>query len=219
MVAIVRFVIIFIVLYALLTFLSGQRPVANTIYPALKSITTWVVEISLPSSFIESQDVVNEQTKKPEPDKMYLVYGNPVLITKAIEEAKLTHNQYAKIPSYSTQFFLFEMFIVPLIFVIALFIGSPIPNSRKWKGLGISLALLMVFILTKIIILTLFTISNSQIGIYELSDSMMNFLSRFISFLSLGLSIFIGFMLWLIFGFRYSTFTNVFESLFKSKSL
>jgi len=93
MVAIVRFVIIFIVLYALLTFLSGQKPVANTIYPALKSLTTWIIEISLPSSFIESQDVVNEQTNKPEPDQRYLVHGTPILIHKSIEEAKLTHKQ------------------------------------------------------------------------------------------------------------------------------
>ena len=148
---------------------------------------------------------------------MYLVYGNPILIAKAMEEAKLTHNQYAKVPTYSTQFFLFEMYIVPLIFVIALFVASPIPNNKKWKGLGISFVLMYSFILMKTIILTLFTISNAQIGIYELSDATMQFLSRFISFLTLGLSIFIGFLLWLIFGFRNSTFTSVFETLFKIK--
>lgn len=63
---------------------------------------------------------------------------------------------------------------------------------------------MFLYINSKTIFYALSVISDSTIGIYKLSQSASSMLTRFINLTSLGFSITLAFILWLIFGFRKS---------------
>ena len=208
---IVRFTIIFILTYAMCLLLYKLNFISKPINQTLKNITTSWVATFLPSADISYQEM---NTKTNSNSDMYLVYGNPVLIQSAKEEAKRSSQQFATIPTKSMELHLFEMYIVPLFFLMSLFVATPLEWKSRMKGLAISILILLIFILIKILCLCLFEISNNRIGIYELGDSNMQWLSTILGVLSLGLSISLVFILWLIFGFRKSNFVQNFKLLF-----
>lgn len=63
---------------------------------------------------------------------------------------------------------------------------------------------MFLYINSKTIFYALSVISDSTIGIYKLSQSASSMLTRFINLTSLGFSITLAFILWLVFGFRKS---------------
>ncbi|MEO6190276.1 MAG: hypothetical protein ABIO44_07835, partial [Saprospiraceae bacterium] len=172
--------------------------------------TSWVATF-LPSADISYQEM---NTKSSSNSDMYLVYGNPILIQQAKDEAKRSKQQFATIPTKSLELHLFEMYIVPLFFLIGLFSATPLLWKSRIKGMAISTLILLIFIMVKILCLSLFEISNNRLGIYELGENNMQWLSTMLGVLSLGLSIILVFILWLIFGFRKSNFVQNFKLLF-----
>ena len=73
-----------------------------------------------------------------------------------------------------------------------------------------------ILIIGKSVLLTLFSIANAKIGIYTLSDSGLFIIYRIVVMLTLGFSIIICFCLWLLFGFRNSSFSSQFSNFIKS---
>lgn len=213
---ILKFLFIFIFCYILFMWLLSQWGDRMGVYSVFRSAVTGLVTVCLPSAHIESQIFRNPETNQTDPSSMYLVYGNPVLIQRAMDEAKKSGHSEIRIPTYSTTFKLFEMFGVPLFFLLSIFIATPLSIKLKMKGMAISLFLMFVFLLFRCVFLSLFSISNQQIGIYELSGSSMDLLGVMVSVFSLGFSMSLCFVLWLIFGFRRSAFITYLTQIFKS---
>jgi hypothetical protein len=212
--AILKFSGIFLICYLVCLGLFTQSFVGNATYKILRGITTKSIQWVLPSAHVEAQEYKDPNSGKKDPSAMYLVYGNPLLIKKAMEEARKSGQSQVNIPTRSIVFRLFEMFLVPLFFLISIFIATPLSIKEKLKGLGYSLLILLLFLILRCIILAMFNISNDQIGIYEYSESTMDNLSFLVSVFTLGFNMSLAFVLWLYFGFRKSSFSVFFISLF-----
>lgn len=210
-----KFVLFFLLSYGILLYIfsnESMRLRMNKLYA--KSVHS-IVSLGLPSAHIETQEVFLPNGKV-DPDKVFLVYGNPKTINHEMAEARRNKLTEVKISTFSTQFYFFELFTVPLLFLLCLFIATPMSLRNKIVFAALSGAILFLLINAKTILYTLSVIAESQIGIYELSQSGFNTLNRIISLTSLGFSIILAFFLWLIFGFRKSEFADYFTSLIQS---
>lgn len=211
---ILQFVLVFVVLYAgfiLLLQTASMQPLVNGFF---RDLTEWTIKASLPKAYIETQDFINEQGQ-PDPNVFYLVYGNPEVIRAEQDYAARMGLREYKISTYSIQFYIFQMFTVPLAFLISIFLATPAPWRRKSIYLALSLLILTAVILLKCSLLGLYTISEAKIGLYVLSESTSSLVYRVVMALTLGFSIIFGFCLWLIFGFRNSPFSDQFLDYLK----
>ena len=211
---IIKFTLLFVVLYAgfiLLLQTAFMQPVVNGFF---RDLTEWTIKASLPKAYIETQDFIDNKGKA-DPNVFYLVYGNPEVIRAEQDYAARMGLREYKISTYSIQFYIFQMFTVPLAFLVAIFLATPAPWKRKSANLVLSLLILTAVILLKCSLLGLYTISEAKIGLYALSESSLSLVYRVVMALTLGFSIIFGFCLWLIFGFRYSPFSNQFLDYLK----
>lgn len=210
---ILKFAGIFVACYFLCLLLYKTKIVSSIINKQLRSYSVTWLSTMLPSVDISEQNLKNKSDTDPE---MYIVYGNPILIQKAKEDAKRSGQAYATLPTKSMELHLFEMFIVPLFFIISLFAASPMEWKNKLMGMGITILSIFIFISLKLIILSTFEISNARIGIYEIGESGMKALSTLLGVFSLGFTLMLSFVLWLFFGFRKSKFVDLFNTIFKN---
>jgi len=90
------------------------------------------------------------------------------------------------------------------------------PWRKKGSSLSFALLILLVVILIKVYFLILYNLNASATGVYRLSESELEWVLRLISMLTLGFSVMLCFVLWLIFGFRKSNLTTVFSDYFKN---
>lgn len=213
---ILKFTLVFLLAYAFSVLVVTYVPGANGIYSLIRNSVETVVKLSLPSAHIESQVYSDPATGRSDASAMYLVYGNPFLIKRAMDEAKAGGVSQISLPTRSLTFKLFEMFLVPLLFLVSIFLATPMGNRQRWKGMGLTLFILFLFLLSRCVVISLFGISNDRIGVYELGDSAMKFLQNLISVFSLGFSMSLAFVLWLIFGFRQSLFIDTLQKIFKN---
>ncbi|MBK8403318.1 MAG: hypothetical protein IPL25_04275 [Saprospiraceae bacterium] len=213
-----RFILLFVVTYGVGVYAFSKIDFFSSWHVFFRNSVELVVSNALPSCEIETQKFVDPVSKKEDKTMMYLVYGNPFLMKKALEDARATGQGYATMPTKSTQFKLFEMFTIPLLFLVAIFLATPMAIKQKLKGLAMSSSILFIFLLIKVLLLALFNISNARIGVYELTDDNMSVLNTFISMFSLGFSMSLALILWLIWGFRKSSFMFFLNQIFSNLS-
>ncbi|MDQ3141986.1 MAG: hypothetical protein M3Q56_07035 [Bacteroidota bacterium] len=213
---IIKFALFFFLFYAFISLLISNQQFSTRYHSFFKSSLATVVGIILPSAHIETQDVLDEKGKLSL-NRLYLVFGNPVVIEREINQARLNKLSEIKVSTFSRQFLVYEFFIVPILFLVSLFVATPMNWRRKILYLAVSLGILIIFLYSKASVFTLYAISESRIGIYELSNNTMQFLASLISALSLGFSVVLCLVIWLILGFKNSTFLYSFKAFFKSK--
>lgn len=139
-------------------------------------------------------------------------------IERAIEEARRRRQADLEVPYRFISYQIFEFFIVPLLFLLSLIIATPMGNKAKLRSGAIALGLMLLFMLIKLYILTLFSVSKARIDVYELGDGAMNFLLTIVSLLTMGFSIMLAFFLWLVFVFRQSDLRQWVSDLFTNLS-
>ncbi|HOJ91738.1 MAG TPA: hypothetical protein PLH86_11590 [Saprospiraceae bacterium] len=210
----IKFVIIFLLSYGVLLFVFSSDSMRLSMNRLYSSTVEKTIQTGLPSAHIETQNVFLPN-KKVDPQKVYLVYGNPTTIKREIDEARRNRMGSVKISTHSTQFYFFELFTVPLLFIISLFLATPMNIKSKIFGCIISCIILFIFVNVKTILYAVSVISETHIGIYELSESSYNTIVRLTSLLSLGFSVILSFTLWLILGFRKSSFANSLNQIFE----
>ncbi len=190
--------------------------IAPAVYGAIGDAITSSCKVLFSAAHIESQPVFGEDNRVKH-DKMFLVFGNPKQIEEVVQQAKGSGLTEIHLPTRSAQLFLFELAMVPLLFIVSLFIATPMSLRIKLANTAIALFILMAFIIFKVWVYTAYSISSHRIGIYEFSEVRMNALNRLIGFLSLGFSIVLGVILWLFLGFRQSSFVAEVQSFFTNK--
>jgi hypothetical protein len=210
-----KFVVLFLVSYSVIIFIADLEPVKAIINNSFRSLVESSVKIALPDAFIETQDYF-DKNRKSDINVFHLVYGNPAVIKAETDLALKQKLKEYRISTYSINFYIFQMLTVPLVFLISLFISTPIDWKTMVKSTGIGIVLLLLLILFKCILFSMYSIANSKIGIYEMSDSTLSFLNRTVVVLSLGFSVIYVFSLWLILGFRKSIFLTQFNQFIKN---
>ena len=212
---ILKFVCLFLISYGLLIYISNFNGVRMIIHDFFKSSVSIAVKSALPDAYIDIQNYFDAD-HKIDPNIFYVVYGNPTIINAEKEFATKQGFKEYKISTFSFQLYIFIILIVPFSFLISLFLATPMRWQTKIKSLGISVIILLILIISKCILLTLFNIANLKIGIYTLSDFSLYLVYRATTMLTLGFIIIICFCLWLLFGFRNSLFSSQFNNFIKS---
>lgn len=212
---ILKFVGLFLILYASLIYVCNLNPIKSIINSFFRKTVEVIIKSSLPEAYIETQKFM-DKNQQVDPNIFYLVYGNPAVINAEHEFANKQGLKEYSISTHSIQFYIFQMLTVPIVFLISIFGATPMTGRSKVKSLAIGLLLLFLLILFKCILFALYRISSSNIGIYELSDSSLSIVSRLVMILTLGFSIIYSFCLWLLFGFRNSVFSTQFNNFINS---
>ncbi len=212
---ILKFVVLFLISYGLLIYISNLNHVQSIINTAFRNSVEFTVQSALPEAFIETQNYPDAD-QKIDYSVFHIVYGNPAVIKAEKDFATKQRLKEYRISTFSKQLFIFHILTVPLIFLISIFLATPMTWKTKLKSLGISLLLLILLILGKCVLLVLYFIADSKIGIYSLSDSTFSIVYRMAMVLTLGFSIIFCFCLWLFLGFRNSLFSSQFNNFIKS---
>ena len=104
-----RFILLFVVTYGVGVYAFSKINFFSSWHVFFRKSVELVVSNALPSCEIETQKFVDPVSKKEDRTMMYLVYGNPFLMKKALEDARATGQGFATMPTKSTQFKLFEI--------------------------------------------------------------------------------------------------------------
>lgn len=204
----------FLVSYAAFIYLSSVKNIESVINNIFRQSVELSVKGALPDAYIQTQEF-KDANQNLDPNIFYLVYGNPKVIQAEQEFANKQGLKQYKISSYSFQLYIFQMFTVPFGFLLAIFLATPMFWKTKMISLGISWFLLIILLMIKCILISLFSISNQKIGIYSLDETQANVVFKMVNALNLGFTIFFSFCLWLIFGFRNSLFNEQFSQFIK----
>lgn len=210
-----RFILLTILVYAMIMVMLSNSFASKFLCSGFQEMTTIFLKWTLPEAHIESQQAF-DALKRPDPNSFHLIYGNPEIIRAEHQYARSQNLKEYKISTYSIQLFFFQLFTVPVAFLLALFIATPMPWKQKVKFSGIGIVLLLIAILSKVYLLMLYNFNVSAIGVYRLSASGMEWITRIISMLTLGFSIMLCFVLWLLLAFRNSKLASLISDYLKN---
>lgn len=212
---ILKFLLLFLGVYAVVIFLQNFQPVQSAIQHGFRTSIELFLKASFPKAYIETQNY-QDAAGKFDANIFYLRYGNPEVIQAEHDFARKNQMKEYKISSHSIQLYIFQLFTVPMAFLLALFMASPMLWKPKLKYLLLTMGIMSLIILLKVNLLTLYNMNISKIGVYTLTIQELSWVFRLISMLTLGFSIMICFILWLLFGFRNSRFAFIVNSFFKN---
>ena len=133
--SIIYFIVLFLVSYFVLNILYSQTGFRDIYNGLCRSLIENVCQSYYSKADISTQDFYTP-SRKIDPNRMYLVYGNPRVIQQQIAEAKRRGLKEVRVSTFSTQFLFFELFFVPMAFLISLFVASPIPWRKKTQRAG-----------------------------------------------------------------------------------
>ena len=200
---IIRFLGILLLGYFLLAGLFSWKPVQRTVHNTYRSISESVLSTAFPELKIKTSG--KDDANKPDISQMRIDFTwGKERVDKAIAEGRRQGLSDISVPHRNISYYLFRFFSVPLAFLLALILATPMSIKRKTIGGVSAIALLLAFLFYKLFYLTKFSISKSRIGLYELDFETMESMQRISGLMTMGLSIMICFFLWLVFLFRNS---------------
>lgn len=200
----VRFILVFLVSYSVLTGLTTIPGINKVVHSVYRSISKSALNITLPN--LEFNTKAQKVKRKTEDNTMVVEFEWPQSkIDEVIAEARRTGRTDVEVPYRFITYELFEFFSVPLIFILALIIATPMagPKSKWTKGLLAYLAL-WAFLLIKFILFTVFSVSKAKIDVYELGDGPMSTLHWLATVMTMGVSVILALVLWLAIMFPHS---------------
>ena len=195
-----RFVIIFIGSYFLLTGLLSISVVSESANALLRGIS----KSFLQGTFSELK--LNTKAEKAngvlDDNKMIVEFEwTQKKIDQVIERARRTGQTDIQVPYRFISYLLCEFFMVPLIFLWSLTLATPMNRKGKWIQGGYAFLCLLGFLLLKLYLMTLFSVSKAKIDVYELDHAMMSTLQWLASMMTMGFSVILAFFLWLVWVF------------------
>ena len=214
---ILKFAIIFIGAYFLLTGVTQLPGVNGTINAIFRGISKTALGTSLPQLKINTKAA--RENGILDDNKMIVEFEwTEEKVQAAIAEARRLRQADLQVPYRFISYLIFEFFLVPLLFLFSLILATPMPIKTKMKTGSIAILVLLAFLLIKLYLMTIFSVSNAQIDVYELSHSTMSRLQWLAGVMTMGLSIMLSFFIWLIFVFRKSELKDLINTWFSSLS-
>ncbi|MDX1683737.1 MAG: hypothetical protein R3275_00800 [Saprospiraceae bacterium] len=212
---ILRFALLFLLTYFILTAVvswMGMDSGINSFFRGISKST-----LSLTMSELKFNTKPERQNGILNDNKMIVEFEwTEEKIQEAIQEARRTGKADIEVPYRFISYLIFEFFVVPFLFLISLILATPMQWRLKLTNGLIACLIMLAFLLVKLYIMTLFSVSKARIDVYELSDGTMDVLLTVVSMLTMGFSIIIAFFLWLIFIFRNSHLKRLMQDWFTS---
>lgn len=213
---IIRFAIILLISYFALNALVSFTPAGAVMNAMFRELSETVLSVCFSDLNINTK--AERAGGAVDDNKMIVEFKwTQSKINEIMEEARRTGRTDIEVPYRFISFLIFEFFLVPLIFLLALIIATPMPSIKdKIIGGVLSIFAMLIFLYGKMYVMTIFSVSKAKIDVYELSDSTMNILLTVVSLMTMGLSVIVAFFLWLIFMFRKSEIKNLMTSWFNT---
>ena len=202
---IVIYVLLFIVVYMALFFVASRPAVKTAAANLLKTSGMPAVKTFLPKLYLDPK--VGEVQ---EGLGVHVGFGDKKQIEAAIAEAKRKRQANINAQMHRTSFVV-EYFTLPLIFLIALILITPIPWRSRLIALVSGIVLFLLFYIIKMVLAMLFQASAPDIQIYKLSPFWYNFLERAIVSFQVGFSMLVAVLIWLLTAFRKSNWRQLLE--------
>ncbi len=212
-----RFILIAGIIYFGSIAAFNLPPVEGVFNASILRVSEGILTVLLPDASIK---VVTgkEDNGRRSPNVMQVNFSwTKEQINQMTQKALQEKVQNLTVPHRFTKYFIYQFFSIPLILFFALFLATPMKLLDKMKAVLYGGIILFVFLWGKLFILVLFSISNTRIGIYELSASTMEILLKVASILTLGVSVILVIVLWGIFALPKSRMLDSFQQILKGQ--
>jgi hypothetical protein len=195
---------IFLVSYLLITLLFNSRSVKTGHASFFQGTTQSIIKTLVPEAFIrfDAADSKNPYTIR-------VVYNSQLNVDNQIAEARRKRTPNINLQVYDFNFDIFVLYILPLGFLIALLIASPVPWKRKLMASILGYLALIIFCVVRLWILVLHQISRESLEIYNYSTATVNTLGTLSSFFTPGLVIVVTVFIWIGVTFRKEDFKKL----------
>lgn len=215
---ITRFAVLFIASYAILNGLYQVPFVSESTNAILRGISKKWMQTTLPE--LKFNTKADKENGKVNDNKMILEFEwTQDKIDAVIEEARRTGQANIQVPYRFISYLLFEFYMVPLIFLISLIIAIPMQRRTKWIRGSITLGAMLLFLLIKLLLLTLFSVSKAQIDVYQYGHETMTKLQWIASVMTMGFSVIVAFFLWIVIMFPKSELRQMADDWLSKKGL
>ena len=214
---ILRFAVFFIGSYFLLTGATQLPGINGTINAIFRGISKTALSTSLPQLKINTKAA--RENGVLDDNKMIVEFEwTEEKVQAAIAKARRLRQADLQVPYRFISYLIFEFFLVPMLFLISLILATPMALKPKVKWGSIAVLALLMFLLLKLYLMTIFSVSNARIDVYELSNTTMSRLQWLAGVMTMGLSIMLSFFIWLIFVFRKSDLKVLINKWFSTLS-
>lgn len=199
----VKFLGIFVISYFVFVGLFNVEPIEAIVNTSYRSISQSFLTLMLPDAKIVAE--LGTQDGKRDVNVMAVNFSwTQSLVDKMIERAKQQNITNISVPHRFVNYYLYQFFTVPFIFLLSLLIATPQTAKNKIISIFLGMVILGAYLLTKLFMFVIFSISNVKIGIYELSHDYMLILQKMANVLTLGVSIILSLIIWGVISFRRS---------------
>jgi hypothetical protein len=196
------YLIAFFAVYGLGVWVLSLPVTKATIHDFYRTSSTGVASLILKRAELKSQYA--DKSGPSAYDRFVVrISANEAEIEKRINEARRKGMTEISNPVCDIPFKAFEFYTVPLVFVLSLIAVTPMSIRRKIWSVGLGVLAMMLYLWTKFLIQILFSINVVYpIGMYELSGAGLSFVTFMSQAMTMGLSIMIGVVIWLIVSFK-----------------
>lgn len=199
---IIRFLVLFFVSYGVIIFLFTTDALKPAVHGFYKNSSCNISSVLMSRADVISQ--FERQGNTVSYDRVVVRVGaNQKEIDRRIAEARRLGLSEIKNPVCDIPFKPFEFFTVPLVFVFSLVLVTPMGFKKKLISILLAVLGMLIFLWLKFYIQILFSINFVYpIGMYELGSTGRSILEFLSQAMTMGLSIMVGVVLWLILSYK-----------------
>jgi hypothetical protein len=201
------FSVAYVILYLLTTLPGSQKVLAD----AYKSMANTVVVPALPKAYL----LFEQQPEIPDdPKRIRARLDSQAKVDAQMQAAREQGLKTLdlKFPTYNIA--LFEFFIFPLLFFLALLIATPVPWKRKLAASAIGLLLLLIFMFFKTYFITLYHLQRNQIAEYQMSEFWEGLIGKVqVGFNNITTALIVATLIWAVTVFKKSDWKKFSDQL------
>ena len=198
-----KYFLIFLLLYGVLTGLSlipGVAAAANTVY---RKTTTSLLSTIFPEAYIKLQ------ADPTDADVIDVIYVSKREMRERMNDQPLGGRMKFSGQSYRVRFY--NMFLSFYLFFVALMILSPLSWKERLIGIGIGSVIFYLFTVFKISLSLYHFFNLPENNIYHASESYLSFIRWLNNGITLGVKVIFVVILWAALAFRHNNWKELLE--------
>lgn len=199
-------------IYLLLLAVFSTAPMMKTSATLFRATTLPFLETLYPKVLLRL-----DKTKNPNVLILSFVSQTAVEEQRQILRKNGGKSASVDLQGYEHKLFLKEFFLMPLLFLLALILATPIRLFRKLKAIGLGIVIFYIFTLLNLINWALFCIASHQLGAYELSATQMQIVIWLDNLTKLAAPTFFCILIWALVCFNKQDFQKQFSTRKSSK--
>lgn len=197
-----RYILLFFIIYGVAVYLLSNQWASAAVHSFYKDTSVAFSSLLLSKADIQSQF---SSTKGSDAFEKFVVRvsADQDEINRRIAEARKQGLSEISNPVCDIPFKAFEFYTVPLVFVLSLIMVTPMSIRRKIWSAGLGALAMLLYLWIKFLIQILFSINVIYpLGMYELGGAGLGFVTFMSQAMTMGLSIMVGVVIWLIVSFK-----------------